>query len=573
MKRLAVLLAAILFAFTAQAAPKQHKAKKCVSPASAATFMQAEKARPRLHVRKVSDSVPFTSGNVVVLQADPEILIVPNPFDLKHSAIRFTPALPHRYVYSMIPFGFNAGASDALTIHDDDSVELAFKNFSFPFEGKSYDRCFVNSNGNITFDQPDSEPPDLDTLLDGPPRIAPFFADLDPETSGAILVQETSDAVMITWLKVPEFFSHDQFAYGENTFQIVLYKDGRIDLIYDSEISASEALIGIVPGYGKAQLHLVDFTRGTLRGRPLAALVENFHSYESVDIPSVMDSLYKKYSDSYDFVSLVSNFDLTPIPGAQAFAINVQNDIKGIGNPGTHGSYLFHDNGKYGSAGKLQNITFFGNIHQYPSDPNRALPDTYTSTLQILAHEVGHRWLSYARISMDGASSEALLGRDGSHWSFFFNSKGSFLEGNEILEKSSTSFVTSQPFTGYSDLDLYLMGFVSADEVGTSFVVQGASNFSPSFEFVPESAPEPDVSFRGSARPVTIADVVAANGSRSPDASASQKTFNHLFVLIVKKESPASNEDIAYVEQLRKAWEGYFSDATNGKGKIQTDVQ
>lgn len=572
MKRLAVLLAAILFAFTAQAAPK-HKAKKCVSPSSAATYMQAAGAQRRVGVRNASESIPFTAGNVVILQADPEILIVPNQFDLKHSAVRFTPALPHRYVYSLVPFGFNAGASDTLPLKDDDSVQLDFKYFSFPFAGKLYDRCFVNSNGNITFDESDTEPPDLETLLDGPPRIAPFFADLDPETSGAILVQQTSDAVMITWLKVPEFFSHDQFGYGENTFQIVLYKDGRIDLVYDSDISATEALIGVVPGYGKAQLHLVDFTRGNLRAHPVAAIVENFHSYESLDIPSVMNSLYKKYSDKYDFVTLVSNFDLTPVPGAQAFAVNVQNDIKGIGNPGVHASFLFHDNTNYGSASKLQNITFLGNIHQYPSDPNRALPDTYTSTLQILAHEVAHRWLSYVRISLDGASSEELLGRDGSHWSFFFNSNGSFLEGNEILEKSSTSFATSQPFTGYSDLDLYLMGFISAAEVGQSFVVQGASNFSPSFEFLPESAPEPDVSFRGSARTVTIDDIVAANGARSPDVSASQKTFNHLFVLIVKKESPASNADIAYVEQLRKAWEGYFSAKTNGKGKIQTDVQ
>ncbi|HSP06169.1 MAG TPA: hypothetical protein VLR94_03285, partial [Acidobacteriota bacterium] len=177
------------------------------------------------------------------------------------------------------------------------------------------------------------------------------------------------------------------------------------------------------------------------------------------------------------------------------------------------------------------------------------------------------------KISQDGASSDLLLGRDLSHWSFFFDSDGSFLEGNQILQKSQTSFLTSKPFTGYSSLDLYLMGLLSASDVKPTYVVLGPSNFSPTFEFSAESAPEPDVSFRGSARAVTVDDVIAANGARSPDVTTSQKTFSHIFILIVKKDSPATAGDIAAVEQLRSAWESYFSAVTGGKGKMQTNVQ
>jgi hypothetical protein len=338
-------------------------------------------------------------------------------------------------------------------------------------------------------------------------------------------------------------------------------------------MTASEALTGILPGYGKAQLRRVDFSRGVMKGRPGAAIMENFHDYESIDVPAVMQSFYRKYKDRYDFVTLLSNFDLTPIPGAQAFAINVQNDVKGIGNPGSRSKPTFKDTARYGSAGKLQNITFLGNINQYPSDPNSALPDTYTSVLQILAHEVGHRWLTYVKLSQDGRASDSLLGRDSSHWSFFYDSDGSFLEGNQIQQKSGSSFKTGRPFTGYSKLDLYLMGLIPADEVPSSFLVEGANDFSPTFDFSAESAPEPDVSFRGSARTVTMDEIIAANGARKPDSLSSQKTFNQLFILIVKKDSPASAENLAVVEQLRTSWERYFSDATAGKGKIYTNVQ
>jgi hypothetical protein len=262
---------------------------------------------------------------------------------------------------------------------------------------------------------------------------------------------------------------------------------------------------------------------------------------------------------------------LTPVPEARAFAINVQNDVKGIGNPAARGSSIFRDQKKYGSNEKLQNITFLGNIHEYPSNPNQTIPDTYTSLLQVLAHEVGHRWLAYANVERDGRPQDLLLGRDKSHWSFFFDSDASFVEGNQINTKG-TSFVTSMPFQGYSRLDLYLMGFLKPEDVRDTFIVEGARRFSPDFPFAPESSPEPDVSFQGSAHPVKIDDIIAANGKREPDSSTSQKSFRHLFVLIVKKENPSTSEELAAVDQLRSEWESFFSKATLGLGKIDTQI-
>src|SRR5262249_49863447 len=150
--------------------------------------------------------------------------------------------------------------------------------------------------------------------------------------------------------------------------------------------------------------------------------------------------------------------DLNPVPGAQAFAVNVRNTVHGIGNPSDGKLPIFRDNAKYGSNGRLQNITFLGNLHQYPQDPNSTFADGDVSLLDILAHEVGHRWLTYVKIFKDGKRTNNLLGRDNVHWSFFFDSDGSYLEGNQLNQKSSNQFSTGNPYQRYSDIDLYLMG-------------------------------------------------------------------------------------------------------------------
>ena len=573
MKRtVAVFVIALVWLYSAVGVAGDKKTKRkpmCVSPQVAEKYL-ASKPR-KFAAKSVSETIVSSIGDVVVVEADSQLLVVPNPFDLHGKSVAFEPVIRNRYSYSSNTAHFDSDASDPVSIDDDDSVEFKLTDFEFPFAGKMYKQFFINDNGNITFDTGDPEPPNLENLMDGPPRIAAFFADLDPESAGSIVTRQTKDFATITWFKVPEFFSHDQFAYGANTFQIILYPSGRIDLVYSDDFSATQALVGIVPGYGKSSLRLVDFSKDRTKGRPAASFIEDFRNYESVDIPNLMKSVYSQIPDHFDFVSLFSNFNLTPVPGVQAFAINVQNDVKGIGNPSARGASIFRDQKRYGSNEKLQNITFLGNIHDYPSNPNQTIPDTYTSLLQVLAHEVGHRWLAYAEVERDGRAQDLLLGRDKSHWSFFFDSDASFVEGNQI-NANGTSYVTSMPFQGYSRLDLYLMGFLKNEDVRDTFIVEGARRFSPDFPFAPESSPEPDVSFQGSAHPVKIDDIISANGKREPDSSASQKSFRHLFVLIVKKENPSTSEELSAIDQLRGEWESFFNKATLGLGKIDTQI-
>ena len=541
--------------------------KRCISPAAAKQFL--EKMEKNRAPRKTAVKAAATQvGNVVLLEADLDLLILTNLFDLKTTSLRFYPVSKGRYAYTIEPSNFDGEASQTIELTDDASYELVFSQFQFPFGRKVYDRCYINSNGNITFESADAEPPPSDRIPQHLPRVAAFYTDLNPENNGTILVRQTPDKVIITWFKVPEFLNQNQFDYGQNTFQVVLYKTGVIDIVFSSEFTANQGVVGLIPGFDNAPLREVDFSTRKSVGRQFYSFIENFHDYISADVSSLMKSLYSTQSDKYDFVSLFSNFDLSPIPGAQAFAINVRNNVKGIGNPSDQKS-TFNDTEKYGSSGRLQNVTFFGNINQYPEDPSKEFPQEDLSLLDLLAHEVGHRWLSYVKLSRNGQQSDVLLGRDNSHWSFFLDTEGSYLEGNQIQSVLS-SFQTGKPFERYSDLDLYLMGLKDPQDVLQTYFVDGPSDFSPDFPFLPGSVPESGVEFKGTPVPVTISEIIAANGPRRPGVGGSQKDFKHLFVLISRHDQPPTPEEIAYMELIRASWSDHFYHATGGLATMDT---
>jgi hypothetical protein len=114
-----------------------------------------------------------------------------------------------------------------LARNDDESSDLAALPFDVDFYGKSYDKVYVNNNGNITFDEalPDYVPFDLtrtDRVI-----IAPFFADVDtrPSDGGSVTYGDTTydgrEAFCVTWNDVGYY---DQMTDRRNSFQLLLVR-------------------------------------------------------------------------------------------------------------------------------------------------------------------------------------------------------------------------------------------------------------------------------------------------------------------------------------------------------------
>ena len=133
-----------------------------------------------------------------------------------------------------------------LNLGDDNSIEVPLQ-FSFPFNGRTYNSVFVNANGNLTFGSGDTDFSEtVAELLSDQPRIAPLWDDLSPNVGGLVLVDSKSTGLTVTFREVPEFA-----ASTTNTFSVTLLPNGRVDVVYGG-ISAIDGLAGVSPGGGAA---------------------------------------------------------------------------------------------------------------------------------------------------------------------------------------------------------------------------------------------------------------------------------------------------------------------------------
>ncbi|MEK6302953.1 MAG: hypothetical protein AABO41_19755 [Acidobacteriota bacterium] len=109
--------------------------------------------------------------------------------------------------------------------------------------GCTWNAFFLNSNGNITFGVGDisggvgTDPPNVPNFREGPPKIAPAWADLNPSARLVDLrdfpVQALGfaniNAFKVRWINVPEFGNEVCTGDGggfSNTFAVTLYDDG-----------------------------------------------------------------------------------------------------------------------------------------------------------------------------------------------------------------------------------------------------------------------------------------------------------------------------------------------------------
>jgi hypothetical protein len=244
----------------------------------------------------------------------------------------------------------------------------------------------------------------------------------------------------------------------------------------------------------------------------------------------------------------------------------VANAIQGLN------TQVFDASREHGSApGRLQSIEVMDFLGKWPDDPQRRFRGE-NSTLSILGQEVGHRWLAFLNFRDHlGQRSDALLGRDRAHWSFFFDSDGSVVEGNDIEDLGNGLFRTVGAVERYSLLDQYAMGLVQASDVPPFFYVETPTNVSPARER--DSAPRRFVTFRGTRRDVTIDDVIAELGPRTPSAAESPRVWHQAFLYVVTGGRELDPAQADKVDRIRVEWEQFFSRATDSRMQSVTALQ
>jgi hypothetical protein len=499
------------------------------------------------------------AGDVAVLVDDGSIVVQPNRQDLANFGVQFVPQKKGGYVVSPSGDGVSEDIGERVSLGDDDAQPIKFpKGFKFRFYGKAQKKLFVHSDGNLTFGAPDaaSTARDLSRLLGGPARIAPFFADLNPETAsgdGGVWVLASKAKIVVTWLDVPGFGETNS-----NTFQAVLYANGRITFAFGG-LAEQEAVVGLAPG-GGGQAQLVDYTAGLPIAVGKAAIAERFVATKFLDDLAIAQAFFREFADSYDHLVVFLDF-VQALGGGEAFAyeFTVKNEILGIGNG------VYDGSAEAGSKARLRSFVEMGTLANYPDDPEVEFLRT-NSTLDLLGHETGHRWLATLHfLDGNGQPSNALLGRQLAHWSFCHNSLASEMEGNLIRDDGGGRFTTIGATDGYSPLDLYAMGLIGPTDVPPFFYVDQCRNAA--------AAPEIGIGLLGNRVDLTIDDVIAAEGPRVPPAKKAPHSFTMAFILVAPPGQFPSEEEIAKVDRFRAAWEPYFAQITNGLGSVDTTLK
>lgn len=535
----------------------------------ATVALGAEPARAAARVER--------AGDVLVVHDDGSILTPPDPLPLAGSRLRFVPAMRGGYATQLAPMStpptraaaawrtgrwlsFDGGSSVA--------IDLAAP---VPLFGSLHRRIFVHPGGAIFAGAPPSDQQRpraaasgdlLRSLASGPPAVAALWNELRPSRAAegaGVWVEDREDAVAVSWVGVPSV----RPAGEPNTFRIVLHRDGRIDLEY-AEMATSWGLVGVTPGREAVSTSVSDFSIQQ-RGRAGEALLAWYRDLPGLDEVALSRAAFASVPDRVQFLAAFTDREVdgpSPVHG-----IAVKNLDRGLGLP------LF-DHGTVFGAHNLEHVVVMNDLGFWDDDPSRPprhpFYDYAPSTLAVLAHEVGHRWLAEA------TTPEGPLGGDG-HWSFFLDSGGSLVGGNRLLPGEDGVFTTGAALGGFGPLDLYLMGLLPPERVPPTRIVEDASGFEPALSasgrpFDASSRPEAGVSFRGRERKVTVDDVVRATGERLPRFGEAPRSFRTAFAIVVPADAEVDPADVAKVERIRHAFGVFFHAATDGTARMGTSL-
>jgi hypothetical protein len=207
-------------------------------------------------------------------------------------------------------------------------------------------------------------------------------------------------------------------------------------------------------------------------------------------------------------------------------------------------------------------------VTKFPADPTTKILGE-NNTLSVMGQEVGHRWLAYLQVrALTDPKSNVLLGRDLAHWSFFFNSDASVMEGNQIQDLGASRFQTTDAVRRYSRLDQYAMGLVPSSQVPAMFYVEN-----PTGGHQAADPPQIGVTFTGTRRDFLIDDIIAANGPRSPAFPNSPTTWREAFVHIVSNGNTLNSSNVSKLDNIRQQWAAFFFGATESRMTAVTTLK
>jgi hypothetical protein len=554
-----------------------------------------------------------TRGDLIVMELDDSVLGKDNPFDLTGHTLRFTPD-GSGYHVGIGPLNWDSDYGPELG-----NAEANFKKFAFPFSGRLWKSLLVGTTGSVRFGGSEKDV-GLDPyghrdggivlerfdrlaevaskLIDKAPAISVF---LKPRMSGPRYLKELFDRVVVTWDLTDPFGSLLDFTWFKtiNRFQAALHRDGSIEMSY-KELTAKDAIVGIYPApSGAIKPAAVHFSSLSQKDGPFAVAYESFHYLAPPRSQDLSCTVIKSLGDKFDFLAYYSDFRIDNQEASTPSDGPVGGNVTGIGNPEHEQTHQVLESrctqGRFqlgfaqpvwvGSneaqewppegapIGNSHDITFYSRQLTEGSPDGKPFP--YNYAIGHLGHEVGHRWSAYVSAKVKG---ETIPLGVWPHWAPGLQARVAFpyslpieastLGGGVWQDNFDGTFTQLRdgyfvPATGYSYLDLYLMGLISAREVPDFFILDNLVRVSKDTNGHPV--------FRAERTKVTIQDVIAAEGPRLPEVDHSQRKFNIGIVVVVAHGQSPSHELIERANGIRQQWIEYWETTTGRRASMTTN--
>ncbi len=202
--------------------------------------------------------------------------------------------------------------------------------------------------------------------------------------------------------------------------------------------------------------------------------------------------------------------------------------------------------------------------------PDGKMPP-YNYGLSQIAHEMGHRWSAF--VSAKVGSETIPLGP--THWARGLHAPVAFpyqrpteasIMGGGVWQDNFDGTFTQLdddyyvPVTGWSYLELYLMGLTTASEVPDFFILRNLTASGRDANGHPI--------FKADRTKVTVQDVIAVEGPRLPDVDHAQKKFNTGMVMVVEHGAKPSRELVERTSGIRERWIDYWETTTGHRSSM-----
>jgi hypothetical protein len=339
----------------------------------------------------------------------------------------------------------------------------------------------------------------------------------------------------------------------------------------------------------------VDFSAVKRSDGPFGIAYESFHYLSLPNARDLTCTVIKALGDKFDLLAYYSDFRIdnqeagTPSngplgggPGGGAVT-GIGAQQRGLESYCTQGRFQWQFiQPVYSGSNQMQprppeghtndnnhNVGFYDRqLGERSSDGHMTL---YNYAMSQIGHEMGHRWSAFVSAKVNGE----IIPLGPTHWArglqapvafpYQRPTEASAMGGGVWQDNFDGTFTQLDddyyvPATGWSYLDLYLMGFITAAEVPDFFILR---NLAPTGR---DANGHPI--FKADRTKVTIQDVIGVEGPRLPGVEQSQKNFNTGIVVITEHGQKPSRGLLENAEGIRKQWIDYWSTTTGHRSSM-----